>query len=313
MAVIARPRRSVLYMPGSNARALEKGRSLPADGLILDLEDAVAPDAKDTARDQIVAALAAGGYGKREIQIRTNGLNTPWGYADIVAAAKTSADAILLPKVESADTVRQVAAIMEAEAAHADMRMNSVENLWEENATILKISTNKAIGLSTYHVMTSDVYPELIQASNASENQGWLKYDMTDKGIRQYIEMADFLLEKKILPRIKQLNSIKTLDESINTKVELNDDLNIYFLNPKGLIFRRTILAKLSGNTYYEDICEYQRSFFSEYEQLAQQKQFEHFKNYPIVFEKPKRNVANPIPKNTKIINGFRPNLSVAL
>ena len=95
MAVIARPRRSVLYMPGSNARALEKGRSLPADGLILDLEDAVAPDAKDTARDQIVAALAAGGYGKREIQIRTNGLNTPWGYADIVAAAKTSADAIL--------------------------------------------------------------------------------------------------------------------------------------------------------------------------------------------------------------------------
>ena len=112
MAAAPRPRRSVLYMPGSNARALEKGRSLPADGLILDLEDAVAPDAKDTARDQIVSALAEGGYGKREIQIRTNGLNTPWGYADIVAASKTSADAILLPKVESADTVRQVANIM---------------------------------------------------------------------------------------------------------------------------------------------------------------------------------------------------------
>ncbi|MCC4239611.1 HpcH/HpaI aldolase/citrate lyase family protein [Thalassospira povalilytica] len=121
MAAAPRPRRSVLYMPGSNARALEKGRSLPADGLILDLEDAVAPDAKDTARDQIVAALAEGGYGKREIQIRTNGLNTPWGYADIVAASKTSADAILLPKVESADTVRQVANIMEAEGAHAGM------------------------------------------------------------------------------------------------------------------------------------------------------------------------------------------------
>lgn len=121
MAAAPRPRRSVLYMPGSNARALEKGRTLPADGLILDLEDAVAPDAKDTARDQIVSALAEGGYGKREIQIRTNGLNTPWGYADIVAASKTSADAILLPKVESADTVRQVANIMEAEGAHAGM------------------------------------------------------------------------------------------------------------------------------------------------------------------------------------------------
>jgi citrate lyase subunit beta/citryl-CoA lyase len=121
MAAAPRPRRSVLYMPGSNARALEKGRTLPADGLILDLEDAVAPDAKDTARDQIVAALSEGGYGKREIQIRTNGLNTPWGYADIVAASKTSADAILLPKVESADTVRQVANIMEAEGAHAGM------------------------------------------------------------------------------------------------------------------------------------------------------------------------------------------------
>ncbi|MBR9899042.1 MAG: CoA ester lyase [Rhodospirillales bacterium] len=121
MAAAPRPRRSVLYMPGSNARALEKGRSLPADGLILDLEDAVAPDAKDSARDQIVSALSEGGYSKREIQIRTNGLNTPWGYADIVAASRTSADAILLPKVESADTVRQVANIMEAEGAHADM------------------------------------------------------------------------------------------------------------------------------------------------------------------------------------------------
>ena len=123
MAAAPRPRRSVLYMPGSNARALEKGRSLSADGLILDLEDAVAPDAKDSARDQIVSALAEGGYGKREIQIRTNGLNTPWGHADIVAAAKTSADAILLPKVESADTVRQVANIMAAEGAHEDMRI----------------------------------------------------------------------------------------------------------------------------------------------------------------------------------------------
>lgn len=123
MAATARPRRSVLYMPGSNARALEKGRTLPADGLILDLEDAVAPDAKEVARQQIVDAVKEGGYGMREILIRTNGLNTPWGYADIVAASTSGADAILLPKVESADTVRQVEAIMDAAGAPADMKI----------------------------------------------------------------------------------------------------------------------------------------------------------------------------------------------
>lgn len=112
-----RPRRSVLYMPGSNARALEKGRSLPADALILDLEDAVAPDAKEIARNQICEALAQGGFGAREILVRVNGLNTPWGHQDIVAAAQSGADAILLPKVESADMVRQALAIMEAAGA----------------------------------------------------------------------------------------------------------------------------------------------------------------------------------------------------
>lgn len=79
MATSARPRRSVLYMPGSNARALEKAKTLPADGLILDLEDAVAPDAKDTARLQVCQAVKDGGYGMREVVIRVNGLATPWG------------------------------------------------------------------------------------------------------------------------------------------------------------------------------------------------------------------------------------------
>lgn len=123
MAVSSRPRRSVLYMPGSNARALEKGRALPADGLILDIEDAVAPDSKAVAREQIMAALDQGAYGPREIQVRVNGLNTPWGYDDIVAAARSKADAILLPKVESPETIRQVAAIMQAEGAHDNMRI----------------------------------------------------------------------------------------------------------------------------------------------------------------------------------------------
>ena len=108
----ARPRRSVLYMPGANVRALEKARSLPADGLILDLEDAVAPDAKAQARDNVLKALAAGGYGKREIFLRINGLETPWGQADAQAAAKSGADAVLVPKVESAAHVRQVESIL---------------------------------------------------------------------------------------------------------------------------------------------------------------------------------------------------------
>ncbi|HLI10448.1 MAG TPA: CoA ester lyase [Alphaproteobacteria bacterium] len=103
-----RPRRSVLYMPGSNARAIEKARSLPADGLILDLEDAVAPDAKASAREQIAAALKQGGYGARELIVRMNGLETPWGAADIAMIARSGADAILVPKVESAAMIHDV-------------------------------------------------------------------------------------------------------------------------------------------------------------------------------------------------------------
>tara|TARA_B100001123_G_C15332086_1_gene1031541 strand:+ start:1356 stop:2267 length:912 start_codon:yes stop_codon:yes gene_type:complete len=103
--ISARPRRSVLYMPGSNARALEKAQSLPADGLILDLEDAVSPDAKLTARDQVCAAVKARSYGDREVAIRVNGLDTEWGRDDIAAAAVAGPDAILLPKVENGEMV----------------------------------------------------------------------------------------------------------------------------------------------------------------------------------------------------------------
>jgi len=113
----ARPRRSVLYMPGSNARALEKGRTLAADGLILDLEDAVAPDAKEMARDQVRNALKEGGYGKRELIIRVNAMDSAWGHDDLVAAATMGADAVLLPKVESAGTVHQAEEIMETAGA----------------------------------------------------------------------------------------------------------------------------------------------------------------------------------------------------
>jgi citrate lyase subunit beta/citryl-CoA lyase len=107
-----RPRRSVLFMPGSNARALEKAQSLAADGLIFDLEDAVAPDAKRSARDSVARALAAGNYGRRELMLRVNALTTEWGHADLVAAASMPIDAVLLPKVESADAVRQAQAVL---------------------------------------------------------------------------------------------------------------------------------------------------------------------------------------------------------
>jgi len=94
-----RPRRSVLYMPGANERALEKARSLAADALILDLEDSVAPDAKAEARDKVAAAVRSGGYGHREIIIRINGLDTPWGVDDLKMAAAANPHAVLVPKV----------------------------------------------------------------------------------------------------------------------------------------------------------------------------------------------------------------------
>jgi len=121
MPPAVRPRRSVLYMPGSNARALDKARTLPADGLIFDLEDAVAPDAKAGAREQVCAALRAGGYGERETVIRVNALASPWGHADLAAVAGGGADAVLIPKVESADTVRQALAVLEDTGAPADL------------------------------------------------------------------------------------------------------------------------------------------------------------------------------------------------
>ena len=114
MPAVFRARRSLLYMPGSNPRALEKARSLSADGLIIDLEDAVAADAKAGARAIVAAALSAGGYGSRELVLRVNPLDTPWGHADLAAAATMPIDAVLLPKVESPDRVRLTLSLLDA-------------------------------------------------------------------------------------------------------------------------------------------------------------------------------------------------------
>src|SRR3954447_5255423 len=160
MAMTVRPRRSVLYMPGSNPPAMEKGKTLQADGLILDLEDAVAPDAKAQARTQIGAAIAGGGYGKRELIVRTNGLNTAWGYEDLVFAATSGADAALLPKVESADLVRQAEQILVASGAPADLK------IWCMMETPLAMLNAKEIAdasprLGAFVMGTSDLAKDL--------------------------------------------------------------------------------------------------------------------------------------------------------
>jgi citrate lyase subunit beta/citryl-CoA lyase len=104
-----RPRRSHLFMPGSNPRALEKARTVAADGIILDLEDAVAPDAKGTARDAIAQTLNAGGFGKREVIIRINALDSPWWIDDVTMAGKAKPDGILVPKISSVEDLSAVA------------------------------------------------------------------------------------------------------------------------------------------------------------------------------------------------------------
>jgi citrate lyase subunit beta/citryl-CoA lyase len=103
-----RPRRSMLYMPGSNARALEKAKTLPADGVILDLEDSVAPDAKATARAQIVHTVKAGGFGHREVIVRTNATDTPWFADDLDAAVAARPDGVLVPKVSTPDQIELI-------------------------------------------------------------------------------------------------------------------------------------------------------------------------------------------------------------
>ncbi len=123
MTEALRPRRSVLYMPGANERALEKAKGIPADALILDLEDAVAPDAKPEARARVCAAAASGDYGAKEIAIRINGIGTQWHDDDIAAAAAAGPDAIVVPKVNSAEEVAQLVASFEAAGAPARTKL----------------------------------------------------------------------------------------------------------------------------------------------------------------------------------------------
>ena len=158
-----RPRRSCLYMPGSNARALEKARSLPADTLILDLEDAVAPDAKATARNQVTAAVKAGGFGRREVVIRVNALSTPWGPDDMVAAAQAAPDAILVPKVSTPGDVMMAAKAMREAGAPETTRLWAMMEtpLAMLNAdSIARTAADPASRLSVFIMGTNDLAKE---------------------------------------------------------------------------------------------------------------------------------------------------------
>lgn len=114
-----RPRRSVLYMPAANERALEKAKDIAADAIIFDLEDAVAPDAKEQARAQAVAAATSGEYGNRELTIRCNGLDTPWGADDVAAAGAAGPSAVVIPKVGSVDYLNDISSRLDAAGAPA--------------------------------------------------------------------------------------------------------------------------------------------------------------------------------------------------
>lgn len=155
-----RPRRSVLYMPGSNMRAMEKARTLAADALILDLEDAVAPDAKDLAREQVCDAVRTGGFGKREVIVRVNALSTPWGETDLEAAIAVAPDAILVPKISATADLH----IIEERFAqhHADPK-TAIWAMIETPLAILNVGQIAGAGgrLSCFVMGTNDIIKEV--------------------------------------------------------------------------------------------------------------------------------------------------------
>lgn len=143
MSATIRPRRSALFVPATNARALTRARSVKVDMIIIDLEDAVAPDAKEDARQAAVAALSEGGYGRREVIVRINGLETSWAAADIAAIAAAGPDAILVPKVSRAEDLRRVRAALAAASASSELA------LWAMMETPLAILNAAAIAAAS--------------------------------------------------------------------------------------------------------------------------------------------------------------------
>ena len=158
-----KPRRSVLYMPGIKERALEKAKTLPADSLILDLEDSVAPEAKKQAREFALRAIAGGGYGKRELVLRVNALETPWGARDLSEAATSGADAVLLPKVSRPGDILSPTKVLRAAGAPEAMQVwamietpASIMNIRE----IAEVGNSRDTNLSCLVLGTNDLLKE---------------------------------------------------------------------------------------------------------------------------------------------------------
>ena len=172
--MIVRPRRSVLYMPGANARALEKAKSLPADSLILDLEDAVAPEAKAAARDKVCAAVKGGGYGRRELVIRINALETPWGMDDLRAAAASRPMRSCVPKVSNAGDIVTASKVLDAIAAPDKTRLWA---MMETPARILNAREIAALGadketrLVCFVMGTNDLVKEIARPRPAQSHR----------------------------------------------------------------------------------------------------------------------------------------------
>lgn len=157
-----RPRRSCLYMPASNARVLEKAKTLAADTIILDLEDAVAPDAKTGARDAACQALAEGGYGKREMIVRVNAMDTPWFTDDIKSICASNADGLLVPKIHSAADIVKISEIIDREGAHSDLQLWAMIEMPIAVLNIAQIAeTASSTRLTTFVMGFNDLAKEM--------------------------------------------------------------------------------------------------------------------------------------------------------
>lgn len=185
MTDTARPRRSVLYMPASNLKALEKARTLPADAVILDLEDAVAPEAKETARAQAVEAVKAGGFGRREVIIRTNGLDTPWGKDDLAAAAAAGPDAILVPKVNDAADVAAYDAAISSAPSHTKLwaMIETGRALFQLDAIAGAAKTSR---LTCWVMGTNDLAKEMRCRQTADRAPFWGPLSLSVAAARAY-------------------------------------------------------------------------------------------------------------------------------
>ncbi|MEO9871559.1 hypothetical protein [Ekhidna sp.] len=169
-------------------------------------------------------------------------------------------------------------------------RVNQLETTWEEYSKLLGLQNEENI---TFNLTTLFCFPELINQSYNHEGTGWISFSINDNGFKDFKETVEYILCNKILPKSEELLDLKKLDHLINDKIELNDDMTSYVFNSNGLIYRRMTLAKITENPLFENICEYHRSYFDQYETLAKNPGYEYLANVPIVFEEVYNKIEN--------------------